>query len=162
MLPGAHQPDAMGEEVSPGNFLDWRQQTLLRANGRLGSRDAQPHAGQASRRVRAAQVTPGALAADEPLYGRLFLPTETADARLAILSYGFWKAASAAIPASSADDPALRLSFPIVGVMPPDFRFPQATSGLGSVPLHAGAVADRQGRWICAVRRLTDGVHRAP
>ena len=27
MLPGAHEPDDIGEEISPGNFLDWRRQS---------------------------------------------------------------------------------------------------------------------------------------
>ena len=34
-LPGAHRPDDMGEEISPGNFLDWRRQS--RSFARLGA-----------------------------------------------------------------------------------------------------------------------------
>jgi putative ABC transport system permease protein len=164
MLPGAHQPEEMGEEISPGNFLDWRRQT--RSFAQLGvwapgtlnlMQDGRPE------RLRAAQVTPGALAAigTKPLLGRLFLPEEEReDSRLAILSHAFWRSHFAGDPGVVGRTIRLSgLEYPVVGVMPPEFRFPQSDVQLW-VPFRftPARAKDRQSRWIYGVGRLADGV----
>jgi putative ABC transport system permease protein len=117
-------------------------------------------------RLQAAQISPDALAAFgvRPLHGRLFRPDEERpDSRVAVLTYGLWKSRFGGDPAVVGT--TIRLSgveYPVVGVLPPGFRFPRR---LGSdvqlfVPLRVTPerAADRQNRWLYAMGRLAAGV----
>ena len=163
-LAGEHRPGGMGEEVSTANFLDWRRES--RSFDGLGafapamlnlSHDAVPE------RLRAAQVTPGALAAigAAPLRGRLFLPDEErADSRVAILSYGLWKSRFGGDPDVTSRTVRLTgIEYPIVGVMPEGFRFPDERVQVW-VPFRMtpDRTADRGSRWLYAVGRLKKDV----
>jgi putative ABC transport system permease protein len=164
MLPAAHRPNAMGEEVAPANFLDWRRENRsFERLGAFGPASVNLTGGRTPERVQGAVITPGGLAAlgARPLYGRLFLPDEERpDSRVALLSYGLWKSHFAADPGVIGK--VVRLSgfeYPIVGVMPPEFRFPRSDVRIW-MPLRITETRakDRQSRWLYIFGRLRDGV----
>jgi putative ABC transport system permease protein len=164
MLPAAHRPNEMGTEVSPANFLDWRREN--RSFEHLGAFVASSvnlTGGDAPERLPAAQITPGLLEALEtkPLLGRLFTPEEEkADSRIAILSYGLWRSHFAAD--RNVLGKVIRLGgieYPVVGVMPPQFHFPNNEVQLWTpVRFTDKRMKDRQSRWLYAAGRLKDGV----
>ncbi len=167
VVPARHHPNEMGEEVSPGNFLDWRRESRsFERLGAFGPATLNLMHGGSPERLQAAQITPGALEAfgTKPLLGRLFFDEEEASgSRLAILSYGLWKSHFAGDPAIVGR--TIRLSgieHPVVGVMPPEFRFPRGFPDEVRlwVPFRftPERAADRQSRWIYAMGRLKPGV----
>jgi putative ABC transport system permease protein len=167
MVPAAHHPDDMGEEISPANFLDLRRETSsFEQLGAFGPMTVNLLSDGRPERLQAAQISPAALAAFgvRPLHGRLFLSDEERpESRVAVLSFGLWKSRFGGDRAVVGR--TIRLSgvpYPVVGILPPEFRFPKR---LGSdvqlfVPLRITAerAGDRQSRWLYAVGRLKPGV----
>lgn len=164
VLPAAHRPNDMGTEVSPANFLDWRRENRSFADlGAYTLSSLNATSEGAPERLKAALVTPGALAAlgTKPLLGRLFQPDEErADTRLAILGYDFWKGHFGAD--RNVLGKTVRLSgiaYPIVGVMPPQFRFPNSDVQVWiPIRMTESRIKDRQSRWLYVIGRLRDGV----
>ncbi len=170
MIPARHRPNDMGEEIAPGNFLDLsRQSRSFQRLGVIGPMTVHLMAGGRPERLQAAQVTPGTLEAlgVQPLLGRLLLPDEDRpDSRVVILGYGLWVSRFGADPGILGK--VIRLSgvaYPVVGVMPPEFRFPRrfADEVRLLVPLRITPerARDRQSRWLYALGRLKDGVSLA-
>lgn len=164
MMPAAHRPNEMGTEASVGNFLDWRRENrsfellgaYAPASVNLTGADTPEH-------LPGAQVTPTGLAAlgVKPMLGRIFHPDEEkGDTRLVILSYGLWKSHFGGDP--NILGKTVRLSgiqYPIVGVMPPQFHFPDNQAQFWiPIRLTEDRVTDRQERWIYAFGRLKNGV----
>ncbi len=167
MLPAAHRPNDQGAEVAPATFLDWRRESRSFAQlGAYGPASVNLTGTGSPERLQAAVITPGALAAlgTKPLLGRLFLPEEEGpQTRVALLSFGLWSSRFGSDPGIVGK--VIRLSdieYPIVGVMPPQFRFPSfGTSDVRLwMPLRITPERsrDRQSRWLYAVGRLRDGV----
>lgn len=163
MLPAVHQPDSRGTEISVPTFLDWQRGNrsfehlggFAPASFNLTGRDL-------PERIQAAQITPSALAAlgTKPLLGRLFLPEEEpGDAKMALLSYQLWKSHFAG--AEDVVGKTIQLGgvgYPIVGVMPPQFEFPNDEVRLW-VPVPVAEWSPYRGsRWLYAMGRLKDGV----
>ena len=167
MVAASHRPNEIGEEVSPGNFLDWRRDNpAFESFGVLGPRTLDAISDGRPERWQAAQVSPGALRAlgTKPLFGRPFLPEEERlDARVAILTYGLWQRRFGGDPATLGR--TVRLSgsaYEVVGILPREFRFPRR---LGRdvellIPLRftPERARDRQSRWLYAIGRLAPGV----
>jgi predicted permease len=138
--PQATFPGMPTFSLSPANFLDWRRDStsftgLAAYNFRqltlTGSGNAEA--------LRAVAVGPGFfdIVRTQPALGRTFLAEEyTADARVVVISDGFWRSHLGAAP----DAVGRTLTFDgqnhtIVGVMPP--RFSLKAWGATSVPLWA-------------------------
>ena len=119
------------QEVSPANFLDWRERGKLfeemAAAMRFGfdlNSQGEPE------RLRAWLVTQGFfdILGANPLYGRTFHPDDfkPGNERVVLLSHGFWVQRFASNP--NAVGQTLRLNsqpYTIVGIMPPEFQFPE-------------------------------------
>ncbi|HEY6147880.1 MAG TPA: ABC transporter permease, partial [Thermoanaerobaculia bacterium] len=165
MLPAVHRPNPIGEEISPADFLDWRRasRSSFERLGAFGPASLNLTGAGDPERLQAAQITPGALAAIgiQPLVGRLFLPEEErADSRVALLSFALWKSHFAGD--RSIVGKTVRFSgieYPIVGVMPAEFRFPGNDVQVW-IPLRFTdyRIHDRRSRWLYAVGRLKGGV----
>jgi putative ABC transport system permease protein len=166
MLPASHRPDDMGREVSVANFLDWRRESRsFRHMGAFGPASLNLAGEGMAERLEGASITPGALAAigTTPILGRLFLPEEEkGDSRVVLLSYGLWKTRFAGDP--NILGRVLRLSgyaYPVVGVMPPEFRFPSPEVRLWvPVRITEERAKNRRSKWLYAVGRLENGVSR--
>ncbi|HEV7508313.1 MAG TPA: ABC transporter permease [Thermoanaerobaculia bacterium] len=164
MLPAAHRPTDMGAEVSVANFLDWRREShSFEQLGAFGPLSINLTGGDSPERIEAAQITPAALTTlgTQPLLGRLFLPDEEkSNSRVTILSYGLWKSHFGGD--RNAVGKVVRLSgieYPIVGVMPQQFHFPNNGTQLW-VPIRMteSRIKDRQERWMYVIGRLKNGV----
>jgi len=170
LLPAAHRPNEQGTEVAPATFLDWRRENRSFAQmGAYGPASVNLTGTGSPERLQAAVVSPDVLSAlgTKPLLGRLFLPEEEGpQTRVALLSYGLWSSRFGSDPGIVGK--VIRLSdfeYPIVGVMPPEFRFPKfGTSDVRLwMPLRITPERsrDRQERWLYAVGRLKDGLSLA-
>jgi len=118
------------EQVSGGNFQDWRDQAdsfeslaAFRRGSRVLTDDEVPV------QVGSAVVSPTAftMLGVDALHGRVFAPEEEAEEyeHLAILSHGLWQRHYGSDPAII--DTVIQLSeesYTVVGVMPPGFQFP--------------------------------------
>jgi putative ABC transport system permease protein len=164
MLPAAHRPNEMGTEVSVANFLDWRRESRsFQQLGAFGPLTVNlTGGGDAPERIEGAQITPAALATlgTQPMLGRIFQPDEEkANSRVTILSYGLWKSHFGGD--RNIIGKVVRLSgveYPVVGVMPPQFHFPDNEVQLWvPVRLTEARTKDRQERWLYVVGRLKDG-----
>ena len=116
--------------TNAANWMDWRSQSELFediaitravANFNLTG-DGPPE------RVQGGRTTwnlPQVLGV-QPLLGRMFTEEETGrDARLVVLSYGFWQRRFGGEPAITGQSILLNdAPFEVIGVMPPDFRYP--------------------------------------
>ncbi len=118
------------EQVSGGNFQDWRDQAdsfeslaAFRRGSRVLTDDQVPV------QVGSAVVSPAAftMLGVDALHGRVFTPEEEAEEyeHLVILSHGLWQRHYGSDPAII--DTVIQLSeesYTVVGVMPPGFHFP--------------------------------------
>jgi predicted permease len=99
-----------------------------------------------------------------PLFGRIFTEEEQRrDARVAILSHGFWKRRFAADPEILGRKVQLNgESFEVIGVMPPEYRYPSADFELWT-PLYIppDEIRDGYNYQYIAVGRLKRGVSLA-
>lgn len=162
MVPSEHRPDPMGVEVSTANFLDWQEEAKSFEHlGVYAPRTVNLTSGDIPERIRAMRVTPSGLAAlgVEPIMGRLFTPDEEGgENNVAILSYQMWRSKFGSDP--DILDKTIQLgdlSYPVVGVMPEDFYFPDREYPLWlPVPIERWA-DDRADRWLYAFGRLAPG-----
>ena len=116
--------------TNAANWMDWRAQSelcediaLTRAVANFNlTGDGPPE------RVQGGRTTwnlPQVLGV-QPLLGRMFTEEEAGrDARVAVLSYGFWQRHFGGAPAVTGRSMQLNgAPFEVIGVMPPDFRYP--------------------------------------
>lgn len=118
--------------VSIANFRDWRDQSSsFEAMSTYRGGEYPVTAGAAAEYARTATVAAGffRVFGVEPLLGRTFMPEETTPgSRAVVISHAYWQsrfAGDAGVLERTllvGDDP-----WPIVGVMPPGFRFPRET-----------------------------------
>ncbi|MGH9940005.1 MAG: ABC transporter permease, partial [Blastocatellia bacterium] len=116
--------------VNSANWLEWRAQSRLFEDIALTRQavnynitgDGRPERVQGAR---ASWNLPQALGV-HPMLGRSFTEEETRrDAKVAVLSYGFWDRRFARDPAIVGRSIQLNgEAFEVIGVMPPDFRYP--------------------------------------
>ncbi len=155
------------EQVSGGNFQDWRDQAdsfeslaAFRRGSRVLTDDEVPV------QVGSAVVSPAAftLLGVDALHGRVFTPEEEAEEyeHLAILSHGLWQRHYGSDP--EIIDTVIQLSeesYTVVGVMPPGFHFPPGEKDIEVwTPLVVSPVMQRvRGmRFYDVVGRLQSGV----
>jgi putative ABC transport system permease protein len=150
--------------VSPGNFLDWRNQNtvferLVAFNGvsfnMVGTGDPE--------QIRGMKVTDGffAMLGAQPQLGRDFLPEEDQPGRnnVVILSNGLWQRRFGGDPKIL--NQALTLSgqsYTVIGVMPATFRFGGPDLDLWTPMAFTAREAQiHGGHWLSAIGRLKPG-----
>ena len=116
--------------ANAANWIDWRAQSELFEDIALTrtatnfnlTGDGPPERAQGAR---TSWNLPEVLGV-QPLLGRMFTEEETGrDAKVAVLSHGFWERRFARDPAIVGRSIQLNgESFEVIGVMPPDFRYP--------------------------------------
>jgi putative ABC transport system permease protein len=103
------------------------------------------------------------LVGGKPIYGRTFLPDEEQQGRhrVVLLGHGLWTRHFNSDPNIVTQAVTINgFVYTVVGVMPPDFYFPDRATELW-VPLpigNANSAADRTSRSLIAVARLKQGV----
>ncbi|HEX8694476.1 MAG TPA: ABC transporter permease [Longimicrobium sp.] len=150
-------------EVAPGNFAEWRARSRSVAEWAVYDYATANLSGAGDpERLRAFAVSAnlfrvlGARAA----VGRTFAAGEDrpGGARVVMLSHAFWRARFGADPRIVGR--AVRLDgepYTVVGVMPAEFRFPQASDVWLPLALDAADLQDRRGHWARVVGRLRPG-----
>lgn len=151
-------------QVSPVTFSDWREQKQLfeKIAGWWYPQVNLTDVGSEPERVRTIDVTDGFfdVMGVPPMIGRTFTPGEDrqGSARLAVLGNGLWQRRFGSD--SNIVGKAITLdgrSYSVIGVMPPDFKYPQDTEAwctLGWDPRQHS----RNARFFEVVARLKDGV----
>jgi len=158
--------DAEGRATAPPRLLDWRRlnRTFEALTG-YGTESIAEQSGALPEQVTRARVAPGFLqvAGVQPAVGRDFTAEEEVygGPRAALISDGFWRRRFGASP--TVIGRALRLdgqTYPIVGVMPPSFRFPDTRVDVWHpFPIAGAPYAElRTLNWFVAVGRLAPGV----
>ena len=123
--------------ISPGNFLDWRNQNnsfekLIAVQGsafNLVSGDAEPE------RLRGSRVSAGMfeMLRATPVHGRTFLDEDDQPGHenVVVLSSGLWKRRFGSDPNIVGQSVTLSAaSYTIIGIMPPSFQFPDRDTDL--------------------------------
>jgi putative ABC transport system permease protein len=124
---------SLAEQVSLANFEDWHDQsTSFEALANYVSQQYPVMAGNAAEYARATQVAPEFLRVFgvEPVVGRAFNDEEMkpGSGGAALISYAYWQSRLGGDPAAVGQ--TLRVygrPLPVIGVMPPDFLFPDKT-----------------------------------
>ena len=147
--------------LAGGDFVDYRDQmTSLEYLGAwqwyglaLGA--------ERPRELQTILLTPGLLSElAEPLYGRGFLPEEgvPGQGRVVVLSSGFFESELGGDPAVVGTDLLLDgENFRIVGVMPPDFDFPEPEIEVWAPWTFDPAQQNRRAHWWNTVGKLAPG-----
>jgi putative ABC transport system permease protein len=150
--------------VDPFNFLTWRERTRsFEQMAAIDSRTSNITGGGEPLAVHGMRVSPEffSILRVSPFMGRGFVPEEGIPDRdhSVIFSYGFWQShygADRGILGRKImmnGDPST-----VVGILPPDFRFPGWKADL-FVPLALDrAEARKGGRWLSTIARLKPGV----
>lgn len=153
-------PTALSKQVSIPDVQDWRDQSAsFEAMAYYASRESAVMEGSTAEYARVASVSPDffRVFAIEPLVGRTFTPEETKQgaAGATMISYTYWQSHFGGDP--RALDKTIRTDGlrPIVGVLPPGFRFPNNTDIWVSA---VGSPGSRGGQNFLAVGRLKTGV----
>jgi putative ABC transport system permease protein len=121
------------QALAPAAILDWRQQsTSFDALAALADTTFDVTSFDKPERVGGAIVTSSffTVMGVVPVHGRAFAPADDARGeRVAVLSQAYWQARFGADPRAVGQTMVLNGErFTIVGVMPPGFRFPEATN----------------------------------
>jgi predicted permease len=158
-------PGYTGMELSPGNYRDWkRMNTVASAMGTYTTFSLNQSGHGAPERVEVGLVSAdlfGVLGVS-PLIGRDFSPANDAPAApgSVLLSHAYWQTRFGGD--TSIVGQALTLNdapYTVLGVMPPDFRFPDSSIDLW-VPQRfpEEAYLDRTDNFLIGVARLRPGV----
>jgi len=152
-------------ELSPANYRDWTTgNTVFEGIGAY-----HPFAGNLNGVGDPVRVTGTSVTADllpvlgvQPMLGRLFVKSDDIEGAPAtlLLSYRFWQTQFGGDPDVVGREILIDAQkYAVVGVMPRDFRFPNADTQLWT-PTRFGedAYVDRGDNWLYAVGRLRDGV----
>jgi predicted permease len=152
-------PTALSKQVSVPDFQDWHDQSSsFEAMAFYSSREKAVIQGSSAEYARVTNVSPEFLRvfAVDTLVGRSFTAEEMKPGAggAAMISYTFWQSQFGGDPRALGQTvlcPELR---PIVGVLPPGFRFPNNTD----IWVSEGETGSRGGRSVLAVGRLKAGV----
>jgi putative ABC transport system permease protein len=160
-----HRPDQDAQVAGSANFIDWSSQNQVFADmaayinwtyNLTGVDDPE--------RIESAVVTGSFfdVLATEPTLGRVIIPDDDQPGKdtVAVLSYGFWQRRFGADPAIIGKTITLnRNSFTVVGVMPNNFKFPDAKVELW-VPFGFSPAQkqDRAGKFLKVIARLKPNV----
>ena len=154
-------PTALSKQVSIPDVLDWhRQSTSFDAMAYYYSRELSVGVGSAAEYARVAAVSPEFFRAFgvEPIAGRFFTAEETKQGAsgAAIISYAYWQSHFGGDPSALGQTIRAAGLRPIVGVLPPGFRFPNNDT---TVWVSAtGPPGHRGGQNWLAVGKLKSGV----
>jgi putative ABC transport system permease protein len=150
--------------VSPPNFHDWREQNqvfdemaaFLNGNFTLTG-DGEPEQFSGTR------VSPNlfTLLGAEPLVGRSFLNEEeqVGRHRVVVLSYGLWQRRFGADPGLVGKTLTINGNpYTVVGIMRPDFQFPNSRTDVWMPLAFAPGPLDRGSHFLTVIARLKPGV----
>jgi predicted permease len=161
----AHPPDLPSSDVSPGNYLDWAEQSadvfesiyaLHRESFTLTGTGAPMHVSAIRATGRYFETL-----RSSALLGRVFGPSDEQAGRnrIAVLSHGFWQAHFGGRPEVVGE--TIRLNgwiVTVIGVMPPDFQRGGRTSIFTPLFFGADARSVRGDRYLSVGARLKPGV----
>jgi hypothetical protein len=125
-------PTALSKQVSIPDFQDWHDQSSsFEAMAYYASRETAVIQGSTAEYARVTTVSPDffRVFAIEPLVGRAFMPEETKQsaAGAAMISYTYWQSHFGGDPRALGQRLRAAGPRPVVGVLPPGFRFPNNT-----------------------------------
>src|SRR5215813_11497664 len=155
------------QSVAPPNLVEWRGQSRSFENIAYWSGNGEFNLATADgiEKAKCAYVTSSLFSTlrVKPHLGRSFLPEEDQleGNRVALLSYDYWRRRFASDPnvigRTLTVDTFGRRDYTVVGVMQPDFNFPNQTEiwlpvGWDGIP------RARRGPWLSVIARLKDGV----
>jgi predicted permease len=155
-------PTRLSRQVSIPDFQDWHQQTSsFDALAYYASREAPVILGSTSEYARVATVSPEffRIFGIEPVVGRFFTAEEgTRPGGAALISYPYWQSHFGGDSGVLGQTIRAFGPRPIVGVLPPGFRFPDQTDvWVPALPPTAAAPAPRSGQNFLAVALLKPG-----
>jgi len=153
-------PTALSKQVSVPDFQDWHDQSSsFEAMAYYSSRETAVIRGSTADYARITSVSPEFIGvfAVEPLIGRSFAVEEMKPGAggAALISYTYWQSHFGGDPHALGQTVRCPDSKPIVGVLPPGFRFPNSTDIWVSDVREPGS---RGGQNFLAVGRLKAGV----
>ena len=151
---------ALSKQVSIPDVQDWRaQSTSFEAMAYYVSRETAVIVGSTAEYARVTSVSPDFFRtfAVEPFAGRTFTEEETRQgaAGAAMISYTYWQGHFGGDPRALGQTVRAIGPLPIIGVLPPGFRFPDSTDIW--IPA-VGPPGSRGGQNFLAVGRLRTGV----
>jgi putative ABC transport system permease protein len=153
-------PTALSKQVSIPDVQDWREQSSsFEAMAYYTSREAAVMLGSTAEYTLVTEISPDFLRvfSIEPTHGRAFTAEETKEgsAGAAMISYTYWQSHFGGDPRALGQMVRAGGLRPIVGVLPPGFRFPNNTDIWVSA---VGAPGSRGGQNFLAIGRLKTGV----
>ncbi len=150
------------QQVSIPNFQDWHDQSSsFEAMAYYRSREVPVMAGETAEYARATEVGAEYFRAFgvEPRLGRFFTAEEMKSAGAAIISYSLWQNHFAGDPDTVGRTiRVFGLTYPIAGVLPPGFGFPDSTDIWIPARVSADDMKFRVAQNWLAVGRLKSGV----
>jgi putative ABC transport system permease protein len=152
-------PTALSKQVSVPDFQDWHDQSSsFEAMAYYSSREKAVIRGSTAEYARVTSVSPEffRVFAVDPLVGRSFTVEEMKPGAggAAMISYTFWQSQFGGDPPALGQTVLCPEPRPIVGVLPPGFRFPNNTD----IWVSESGTGSRGGRSVLAVGRLKAGV----
>ncbi|MCI0389472.1 MAG: ABC transporter permease [Acidobacteria bacterium] len=151
--------------VSPADFFDWRSQNKsFEYVAAYDTGDFTLTGSGEPERLRVARVSPDLfpLLRLQPILGRTFTQEEETNGKdlVVILSHGVWEQRFGKDPAIAGKTLTLSgFDYAVIGVMPPDFRFPESEVELW-IPYapNSNERANRGGHYLQLLARLKPGV----
>jgi predicted permease len=152
-------PSALSKQVSVPDFQDWHDQSSsFETMAYYSSREKAVIRGSTAEYARVTSVSPEffRVFAVDPLVGRSFTVEEMKPGAggAAMISYTFWQSQFGGDPRALGQAVLCPEPRPIVGVLPPGFRFPNNTD----IWVSESGTGSRGGRSVLAVGRLKAGV----
>ncbi len=151
--------------VSPANFLDWKEQTadLFDALIAVDYWEANIRGAESPERAQGFRVSPGFFESlgVQPVLGRAFLPGEgrPGESARVILGHGLWQRSFAADPGVLGRMVMIDgQAFSVVGVAPPDFRFPEGAEMWAPLPDPLPGASPRDKHYLTAIGLLKPGL----
>jgi putative ABC transport system permease protein len=156
--------------VSAPNYVDWRTQTrTIDVLAAMNQNFVRASTVVDSNRVLAAEVTANMwdILGVKPLFGRVFTAEEHAQRRpVAVVSYSFWEQMLGRDPQAVGKEIRInKAAFTVIGVLPPNIKFPYWTSEskvITPLAIDNAHIAEdqRSQRDLILVGRLRHGVSR--
>ena len=156
-----YRKDGEDQQVSPANFLDWRERsTVFESLIAYGDAPANLTGGEAPERVRlvTASVDIFELLGREPFLGRGFRSEDAAEGGVVILSNSFWQQQFSSERGVLGSEIVLDgKPYNIIGVMPEDFDIVPANVDLYRPTTWQERINDRTERSLLVMGRLAPG-----